>query len=112
MSAERTFTAEQVDAAVAALSEPERLDHAQQVITHAAPGLTRILDAALQDGGYFDSAHEAQIVQAASSEDPEERNAAVRALVSEEVRLGMLIGASVGFQLALELNDTNNTEES
>ena len=103
MSAERTFTAAEVDAAVGELAKPDRLDHAQEVITHAAPGLQRILDAALDDGGYFGSAHEAQILQATAAEDPEARRAAVRALVAEEVRIGMLIGASVGFQLAREL---------
>jgi hypothetical protein len=104
MSAERTFTAAEVDAAVTELSKPDRLDHAQAVITHAAPGLQRILDAALDDGGYFGTAHEAQILLATAAEDPEARKAAIRTLITEEVRIGMLIGASVGFQLARELD--------
>ena len=103
MSDERSFTAEEVDAAVTELSKPDRLNHAQEVITHAAPGLQRILDAALDEGGYFGSAHEAQILQATAAEDLDARKDAVRALVTEEVRIGMLIGASVGFELAREL---------
>jgi hypothetical protein len=108
MTDEHRFTAEQVDAAVDALSQPDRLGHAQEVITHAAPGLTRILDAALSDGGYFDAAHESQIEAAASAEDPAQRNSAIRALVHDEVRIGMLIGASVGFELARELHRAEN----
>ena len=50
------YTAEQVDAAVALLGDPERFAHAQEIVTHAAPGLQRILGEALHAGGFFDSA--------------------------------------------------------
>lgn len=100
-----SYTAEQVDAAVAALSEPGRLDHAQEVVTHAAPALQKILNEALFEGGYFSGAHETAVQQAAAIADDEHRVAAVRALIAEEVRLGLLIGAAVGFQLAHELQD-------
>ncbi|MCW3016247.1 MAG: hypothetical protein JWO02_3339 [Solirubrobacterales bacterium] len=99
------YSAEQVDAAVAALSEPGRLDHAQEVVTHAAPSLQRILNAALDDGGYFSGAHESAVRQAASATDEDQRLAEIRTLIAEEVRLGLLIGTSVGFQLAHELLD-------
>lgn len=100
-----TYTAEQVDAAVAAMSEPGRLDHAQEVVTHAAPALQKILNDALFEGGYFSNAHEAAVQQALATEDPEQRTVAVRTLIAEEVRLGLLIGTAVGFQLAHELQD-------
>lgn len=100
-----TYTAEQVDAAVAALSQPGRLDHAQEVVTHAAPALQGILNAVLDDGGYFTGAHEAAVRQALDEPDPEQRMAQVRTLIADEVRLGLLIGTSVGFQLARELQD-------
>ncbi|UTI63406.1 hypothetical protein NBH00_18905 [Paraconexibacter antarcticus] len=100
-----TYTAEQVDAAVAALSEPGRLDHAQEVVTHAAPALQKILNDALFDGGYFSGAHESAVAQAAATDDPEQRVIAIRTLIAEEVRLGLLIGTSVGFQLAHELQN-------
>lgn len=100
-----TYTAEQVDAAVAAMSEPGRLDHAQEVVTHAAPALQKILNEALYEGGYFSGAHEAAVAQAAQEPDGEGRVAAIRTLIAEEVRLGLLIGTAVGFQLAHELQD-------
>jgi hypothetical protein len=101
---ERRFTAEQVDAAVAALSEdPDRFAHAQEIVTHAAPGLQRVLDEALHAGGWFGEAHEQQVAAAASSDDPQARLIAVRTLVAEETRLGMLVGVAVGIELLSEL---------
>ncbi|HEX8206119.1 MAG TPA: hypothetical protein VF587_08680 [Solirubrobacteraceae bacterium] len=98
-----SYTAEEVDAAVAALGDPERFAHAQEIVTHAAPGLQRVLTAALAEGGWFGSAHEAELTRAASIEDPAERIASVRALVDEEAGLGMLVGVAVGLELAHEL---------
>jgi len=106
-----TYTAEQVDAAMAALSDPERLRHAQDVVTHAAPGLQRLLNIALQDGGYFEGAHEQVVAQAAATEDPEARAAAIRTLVAEETRVGMLVGAAVGFELARQLQRNQTHDE-
>ncbi len=103
MPADRTYSADEVDAAVAVLTQPGRLDHAQDVITHAAPALQRVLGEALRAGGWFDGAHEDQVTKAAAEEDPAARLAAVRVLLAEETRLGMLVGAAVGFELAREL---------
>jgi hypothetical protein len=110
--AEERYTAEQVDAAVAALgADPQLLGHAQEVVTHAAPGLQRILNEALEAGGWFGSAHEDQVVKAAGAQDGEERLRAVRTLVAEETRIGMLVGVAVGFELARELaRSTHETE--
>jgi len=99
---DRSYTAEEVDAAVQALSDPERLKHAQEVVTHAAPGLQRVLNEALHEGGWFGGALDAQVSQVAGAPD-HERVLAVRTLVAEETRLGMLVGAAVGFELAREL---------
>jgi hypothetical protein len=33
-----TYSAEEVDRAVDALGDPERFAHAQEIVTHAAPG--------------------------------------------------------------------------
>jgi hypothetical protein len=101
-----TYTAEQVDRAVEALGDPERFAHAQQIVTHAAPGLQRVLNEALDSGGWFGEAHESQIAKAALEEDAGERLAAVRTLVAEETRLGMLVGVAVGLELAQELMRT------
>lgn len=102
--AEPPYTAEQVDAAVAALAEGgERFAHAQQIVTHAAPGLQRILGEALHEGGFFDGAHEAEIARVAGTADAGERLAATRVLVAEEARIAMLVGVAVGLELAGEL---------
>jgi hypothetical protein len=98
-----TYTAEQVDAAVAALSDPERFGHAQEIVTHAAPGLVRLLNQALHEGGWFAGAHEARLSEVAATEDAAERAVALRTLVAEEARLAMLVGVAVGFELAHEL---------
>ena len=106
---ERRYTADEVDAAVAALADPERFAHAQEIVTHAAPGLQRVLNEALADGGWFEGAHEAQLSRAARAEDPEERLRAVRSLVAEETRLGMLVGVAVGLELAHALMNAQAT---
>lgn len=98
-----TYTAEEVDAAVEALSDPDRFGHAQAIVTHAAPGLQRVLGSALEAGGWFDEAHDAQLAQVCAEEDPSARARGVHALVAEETRLAMLVGVSVGFELAREL---------
>ena len=107
----RRYTAEQVDAAVQALGDAARFGHAQEIVTHAAPGLQQLLAEALAEGGWFGSAHEAQVSQAALEDDPEERLRAVRTLVAEETRLGMLVGVAVGLELAGELIKTTDEGE-
>jgi hypothetical protein len=107
---DRRYSAEEVDAAVAALADPERFAHAQEIVTHAAPSLQRVLDRALAEGGWFGSAHEAEVSRAAASDDPQERLTAVRTLVAEETRLGMLVGVAVGLELAHELMQNKGDE--
>jgi hypothetical protein len=97
------YTAEQVDAAVDALGDPERFAHAQEIVTHAAPGLQRVLNAALHEGGWFSGGHEGQLRQLAATDDPAEREQAIRLLLAEETRLGMLVGVAVGLELSREL---------
>ena len=84
-------------------------DHAQEIVTHAAPGLQRVLNEALAEGGWFGGAHEAQLSQAAAFEDPDERLRMIRTLVADETRLGMLVGVAVGLELAHELMRSNET---
>jgi hypothetical protein len=101
--ADRSYTAAEVDAALAALVEPGRLAHAQDVVTHAAPALQRILAEALAEGGWFGEVHDAEISRVAGALDERERAAAVGTLVAEQTRLGMFVGVAVGFELAREL---------
>jgi hypothetical protein len=108
----RRFTAEQVDAAVAALSsDSERFVHAQEIVTHAAPGLQRVLNEALSAGGWFGEAHEAQITGVAATAAGPERESALRVLIAEETRLSMLVGVAVGLELARELFDVDDDAE-
>ena len=94
---------EQLDAAVAALSAPGRLQAAQDLVVRAAPSLQRILAAALEEGGWFGGGHAQAVREAAAEEDPEQRHRAVQMLLAEETRLGMLVGVAIGFALAEEL---------
>jgi hypothetical protein len=100
---EGPYSDEEIDAAVQALGDPERLAGARDTVARLAPQLQRVLDEALADGGWFGSAHEGEIGRAAGEADPEARQAAVRTLVAEETRLGMLVGVAVGIELAREL---------
>jgi hypothetical protein len=98
-----SFSDDEIDAAIAALSDPGRLVAAQSLVSRAAPSLQRVLGSALQEGGWFDTAHEAAVKEAISAERPEDRIVAVRTLFAEETRLTMLVGVAVGFELAREL---------
>jgi hypothetical protein len=100
---EGPYSDEEIDAAVEALGDPERLAGARDTVARLAPQLQRVLNEALAEGGWFGSAHEGEISRAAGEADPEARQAAVRTLVAEETRLGMLVGVAVGIELAREL---------
>ncbi|MBJ7330536.1 MAG: hypothetical protein JHC95_11610 [Solirubrobacteraceae bacterium] len=110
MSERPSYSAEQVDAAVEALTSPGALDHAQEVVTHAAPSLQRVLNEALHQGGYFGEAYEQQVRQAVDADDIIERDTAMRLLLAEESRLAMLVGVTVGFELARELANPTGTD--
>ncbi|WP_320671030.1 hypothetical protein [Patulibacter defluvii] len=103
------YTADEVDAAVRAISDPQRLRRAEQIVTHAVPGLQRIIDGALQDGGWFSQGHEQQVDSAANEPDPQQRSARLHALLADESRLAMLVGVTVGFELASELERQRTT---
>ncbi len=86
-----------------ALSEPDRLEDAQRVVTSSAPALQRIFDQALQSAGWYGSARSAEVVRAAGVADPDDRMNAVGRLIDEESRVSMMIGVTVGFELAHQL---------
>ncbi len=106
-----SFSDADIDAAIAALSEPGRLDDAQALVTRAAPSLERVLGSALHEGGWFDAAHNAAVRDAVATGDPDARLVAVRTLFAEETRLTMLVGVAVGLELAKEL-DRDASRES
>ena len=102
--AERQPTDAELEAAVERLSDPERFRAAEDRVARAAPQLQRILNEALHGGGWFDEAHESELLKAATTPDQDERLRAVRTLLAEETRMGMLVGVAVGWELALELD--------
>jgi hypothetical protein len=103
--ARRAYTDDEVEAAVQALSQPERLDEAQRVVSDSAPALQRILNQVLHEADWFGSAHQQQVLEAAGTADIEERLRAVRTLLAEETQVSMLVGVAVGYELAHELMD-------
>ena len=100
---DRAPTDADLDAAIAEITDPQRLREAQDLVARRAPSLQRVLDAALSEGGWFDQAHQKAVRGAIGVEDPQERVLAVGTLLAEETRLGMLVGVAVGFELAREL---------
>lgn len=103
MSRRRAYSDAEVEAAIQALSEPERLEEAQRMVGANAPGIQRILDEALQAADWFGSAHQSAVLEAAGKPDVDERVTAVRTLIAEETGVAMLIGVAVGYELAHEL---------
>src|SRR4051794_30863701 len=109
--AEPRFTDEQVDAAVEALTEPERFREAEMRVTRIAPQLQRILAQALSEGGWFGEAHESEVRKAAAGPDDAARAAQIKTLLAEETRMGMLVGVAIGWELArvLEMEPDDKT---
>jgi len=105
---------EEVDAALEALTQPGRLREAETRVAEMAPQLQVILLEALKNGGWFD-AHESQVRQAAGADGEPERAAAIRMLLADQTRMGMLVGVAVGWELGRELDgridDTLNTTD-
>jgi len=108
---DRAYTEAELDAAIAAVTDPQRLRDAQDLVMRAAPSLQRVLSSAMTDGGWFDAAHEQSVREAVGAEDLGERLRAVRTLLAEETRLGIFVGVAVGFELARELAQTTDQED-
>jgi hypothetical protein len=100
---DRRFSDAELERALEALSEPDRFRAAENRVARVAPQLQRVLAQALQEGGWFDDAHESQVRRAAGAAEEAERLAALRTLLAEETRIGMLVGVAVGWELAREL---------
>jgi hypothetical protein len=93
----------QFEAAIERLLDPGRFSEAERVVSQAAPQLQKVLAAALAEGGWFGEPHEAEALKAATVPDPGDRIAAVRALLAEEARMGMMVGVAVGWALKEEM---------
>ena len=103
MSDERPFTDAELDAAIQRLTEPDRLRDAEAIVMDRAPDLQRILAEALHAAGWFGETHDANVRTAAAHPDEADRVTALRTLLAEENRIGMLVGVAVGWELAREL---------
>lgn len=100
----------ELEAAIERLLDPERFSEAERVVARAAPQLQKVLAAALAEGGWFGEPHEAETLKAATAPDPDERIAAVRFLLAEEARMGMMVGVAVGWALRGEMSETADPE--
>jgi hypothetical protein len=101
---------EQLEAAIERLSDVERFAEAEQIVTRAAPQLQRVLASALAEGGWFGESHDAETLKAATVPDPDQRIAAVRTLLAEEARMGMMVGVAVGWALREETAAKEDSE--
>lgn len=97
------YSDEELEAAVEALSDPERFREAEALVAKVAPTLQRVLTSALEAGGWFAESHETAVNSALGSEDPAERARQVRTLLAEEARVSMFVGVAVGWALREEL---------
>jgi hypothetical protein len=102
----------ELEAAIERLMEPDRFSAAERIVAKAAPQLQKVLAAALAEGGWFGESHENETLKAATLPDPDERIAAVRALLAEEARMGMMVGVAVGWALKEELATTSGIDPS
>jgi hypothetical protein len=105
------YSEEELDAAIEALSDRERFREAESVVAGAAPKLQRVLAEALDAGGWFGETHDAEVLKAATVPDSEQRVTAVRTLLAEEARMGMMVGVAVGWALAEELRKSDTKED-
>ena len=99
-----SYSEQQLEQAIDALSDADRFAEAERVVAGAAPKLQRVLATALESGGWFAESHDAQTLKAATTPDPDERITAVRTLLAEEARMGMMVGVAVGWALHEELS--------
>jgi hypothetical protein len=105
-----SYSEEQLEAAIDALTDAERFREAESVVAGAAPKLQQVLASALEAGGWFGESHEAETLKAATTPDPDERIIAVRTLLAEEARMGMMVGVAVGWALHEELSSKDASE--
>ena len=108
---EGAYSDAEIDAAVQALTAPDRLAGARDTVARFAPQLQRVLNQALMEGGWFAQVHEGEVARTAAVAQEDERRRAVATLVAEETRLGMLVGVAVGIELARELAKHPRTKE-
>jgi hypothetical protein len=109
--AQGPYSDDQIDAAIDAISDPEAFTETERQVARAAPRLQKILAEALGAGGWFGESHDAEVLKAATTPEEEARVIAVRTLLAEEARMGMMVGVAVGWALAERLAEQDTTKE-
>ena len=89
----------EIDAAIEALSDPQRLEEAQRLVAAKAPQLQRILDQALEPAA-GSVATRPRCSRPPAARIPRSASPPCATLVAEETRLSMLVGVAVGYELA------------
>jgi hypothetical protein len=105
------YSDEQIDAAIEAISNPEVFRESERSVARAAPKLQRILGEALGAGGWFGESHESEVLKAATTPDEQARLTAMRTLLAEETRIGMMVGVAIGWALSERLAEQETTKE-
>jgi hypothetical protein len=100
-----------LEAAIEALADRDRLREAEAAVIAVAPKLQGVLTAAMQEGGWFGEEHADQVRKAATEPAEDQRLTAVRTLLAEEARMGMMVGVAVGWALAGELQSSEPEQE-
>ena len=106
---ERSYTDEELDAAIEQLTDPAALRAGQDLVMRVTPSLQRVLATAMAEGGWFDSGHQQAVREVAAEPDPNARIRALETMLAEETRLGMLVGVAVGFELSRRLGGRAGT---
>ena len=97
---DRTYTDEELDAAIADITDPTRFREAQELVARAAPQLQRVLDGGDRRGRLVRRRPRAGGPRGGRRGRPASRRLrSLRTLLAEETRLGMLVGVAVGFEL-------------
>jgi hypothetical protein len=100
---------ERLERAIRRLSESDAFRDAEALVARAAPELQHVLAQALAAGGYFGEGQEHELQRALALPE-DERATALRVLLAEETRMGMMVGVAVGWALAEELKTDGGDE--
>lgn len=100
---DRPDSGQELRAAVERVRSGDGLAEAERVIATVAPELRTLLAEALDSGGWFGEPHEAETLKVATIPDDQARLEALRALLTEETNIGMLVGVAVGWALRAEM---------
>lgn len=97
--------------AVKSVTQPDRLDEAQKIVARIAPQLGQLIEGALSDGDWFSQTHQQSLQAVIGIEDSQGQLQALRSFLADETRISLLIGVTVGIELAKELKLVAETSD-